>query len=478
VGSLLLFIKKVVNIIQSLVNSRIVSRTTISLFSRYWLVFVLGFLSAQRFLLSDMYAYFVVIPLVCMCIAKFRKRISRNNYWALIALLMLIDNGGFVYTETPSWLRYVTWILCLGELLASHNFRLNRLIFLLMFLTIPAALAGFNYDMVHFGSLIRDLYVCGVLVLCIGMEPKSSYDNDFSNVMNALVLFGLGVLLAEFFNSSSIPIGEYANYTSIKAIVILPSLYAIASKRYFIAAVLMPLTVYVLFLYVTRMIFIAYLMGLTVLLINYFFNNTFLKSTRNIIFSSLIVIFCLWAFFTPVALDSNKFLSIFYVIFEQDYQSITELMILIDPTRFYEFKMIFDSSLFNIIFGHGLGMSYADINGYFSFLGSFAPDAFSEEETRSGIFYNFHEIWVDVGYRFGLLAVVLCVLWVLPRLKSKDSDIFVLRIFMITILLCSFWSTSGALFMCFLVRHLKTRMKKYSVPRVSNNGQEYNGINV
>ena len=450
-----------VNIIRSLVNSRIVSRTTISLFSRYWLVFVLGFLSAQRFLLSDIYAYFVVIPLVCMCIARFRKRISRNNYWALIALLMLIDNGGFVYTETPSWLRYVTWILCLGELFASHNFRLNRLIFLLMFLTVPATLAGFNYDMVHFGSLIRDLYVCGVLVLCIGMDPKSSYDDDSSNVMNALVLFGLGVLLAEFFNSSSIPIGEYANYTSIKAIVILPSLYAIAKKRYLIAILLLPLTIYVLFLYVTRMIFIAYLMGLAVLLINYFFNNTFLSSTRNITLSSLAVIFCLWVFFTPVALDSNKFLSLFYVMLEQDYQSITELIMLIDPVRFYEFKMIFDSSLFNIIFGHGLGMSYADINGYLNFLGPFAPDAYSEAETRSGIYYNFHEIWVDVGYRFGLPVVVICALLIFPRFKSKDSDIIVLRIFMITIFVCSFWSTSGALFMCFLVRLLKTSMQSY-----------------
>ena len=163
---------------------------------------------------------------------------------------------------------------------------------------------------------------------------------------------------------------------------------------------------------------------------------------------------------------------------EQDYQSITELMVLIDPTRFYEFKMVFDSSLFNIIFGHGLGMSYADINGYFSFLGHFAPDAFSETETRSGIFYNFHEIWVDVGYRFGLPVVVLCALLIFPRFKSKGSDNIVLRIFMITILICSFWSTSGALFMCFLVRLLKTSMKKDSVPKVCNSGRKYNRIPV
>jgi O-antigen ligase len=108
-----------------------------------------------------------------------------------------------------------------------------------------------------------------------------------------------------------------------------------------------------------------------------------------------------------------------------------------------------------MIFGNGLGASYFDNNNTFDFVGKH-DFAFSEEELESRRFYNFHDIWSDVGFRIGLAPLALLFIWLIRKywkLSSRDDESFI-PLFCIVLLFCAFFSTAGIIFIFIILNNI------------------------
>tara|TARA_B100000676_G_scaffold279968_1_gene303741 strand:+ start:562 stop:1077 length:516 start_codon:yes stop_codon:yes gene_type:complete len=116
---------------------------------------------------------------------------------------------------------------------------------------------------------------------------------------------------------------------------------------------------------------------------------------------------------------------------------------LIDPWRFGELQLLFDRDLFSIFFGEGFGSGIFDSKGYLIFA-DFGQTAYSEQELRSGIFYNMHDLWTDYGLRFGILFIIIFLYDIIKNIIFSTNHLKTFYAMLILILaLCAFFSSAG-----------------------------------
>ena len=413
------------------------------------LAFLTGLICAQRF---AGVGHEVVAPVLAIFVmAVFTKGVWAK--WATAstaALIVMVDNGGSVYPETPYTIRYFILIFALlSVVMLISRFSLRRLVIavalMLFYLTTTTLLIIDTPLLFSTAIMRRDLLAVFLVLACFLTRPVIKSGADFINV-KLIISMCLGYLLGElvnvvFFYTDH---NEYLNYDSTKAAVVLPAIMAIrycsfAVVRYAIYIV----TIYVLFHMGSRML----LLSLFVISILVVFLKLNLKLLTYALLASLIFYFVGSEMFIGLLQDSTlshlKAFALVSTVFEgMREMNLAELLKLLDPIRFAEHVLVMDRPLAQLLFGSGLGSGIYDDKDYLH-VAAGTPTSFSSQEMSSSIYFNFHDIWLDLGLRFGLLAVILISVIFIVGLSRHDhyKKYFLIIFFFIN----AAFSTSGLL---------------------------------
>lgn len=415
-----------------------------------------GFLSVQRFYLADFYHYIpIVFILLAIASLVFDQR-SLFSSFSLISLLTCVDNGGTIYNETPVLIRYLSYILCIFIFFLNKKILLKKsLIIYVGWLILILAMTLSNYENVVFIALTHNIIILFFVFVVFVFKPFSN--KSLFHFHSILFPLSLGVILGELINiTTEFELQQgYLNYNSIKSFIIYPSLYALCNRKKLLFILLMPFTLFIFIFYVTRMIVIAYILVIVVFLVDYLFKNFLKRLFVSFIFVSLIVFSTSQISFDDNELSKYKVTNMIKILFSDHSNDLSNVLKTLDPVRYGELIVLIDAPIINIIFGQGLGASYLDKNNIFGFVGKY-DFAFSEQELESRRFYNFHDLWSDIGLRIGLLPLLILLVWLFKQylilsFKSKESSI---PLFSIVLLFCAFFSTAGIIFIFLLLDNI------------------------
>jgi hypothetical protein len=394
-------------------------------------------LGAQRILLPSIYAYACVATFI---IALYYWRTNRAKFNALlvISLFLSVDNGSDTFTETPGFIRYIIYLTGIFSLVHGLKVGTKKLVYFFGILLIPLSLTVANIHNIDIVILTRDLtlvFLAGV-VFVRSATARESFEIDFPLLINCLMLFlfvdvGHSLFLFSFFDHG------YLSFDSTKSLIVLPALYYIQKGKPIHAIILLALTFAVLLPYGTRMIILSFLFSIVIFSI-----YKFLSFNKQGIF--LLIFFFIGVIGLAVNLETVenfKIISSFSnAILEEG--TIIEIIRVLDPVRFVELKILFDQNILNLLFGNGFGAGYYDALGDFKFIAKH-DSAFSEGELISRVFYNFHDVWTDVGYRFGLLFLFVLALPLFRSVNSENGNKATLAMLLIVLINCAFFATPG-----------------------------------
>ncbi len=431
------------------------------------IVFIIGFISTQRFLLSEIYAYICLIPLLYFIYYSFKTKQTNALAYLFIAILSMVDNGGTIYTETHSILRYVIYIISYLYLLSRmRGLNYKYLSYYLFWVTIVLILTILNIinGYSNFSTLINDLIIISLVsVIFCGRIQLFIDKKDYDFILVLLLSFCFGLILSELINVlffMDITRG-YLNYQSTKAIIMLPLIYFLLKKKIIFSILISLATVIILLNYVTRMIILSFLFALLLYIIFYLFKPKFSFRKINFVkffFYTFFLIILIGVLFynlqdTQFSLDSNKMTSMFLNFYNST--SLIDTIRILDPVRYVELKIVFNGELINILFGNGLGAAYFDYNNLFGFLGS-NGFAFSEQELKTNVYYNFHDVWTDIAYRLGFLPVLLMIYYLSLKIGSNNFLIRVFSFLTLILFFCAFWNKSGIILIFMLLALIST----------------------
>ncbi|NQV49506.1 MAG: hypothetical protein HQ507_03360 [Candidatus Marinimicrobia bacterium] len=137
--------------------------------------------------------------------------------------------------------------------------------------------------------------------------------------------------------------------------------------------------------------------------------------------------------------NSNRVTSLVNI----DYSgTILEKIQFVDPVRFAEGELMFSRNVIEIMIGSGLGTGMADKEGALSFL-PYDGAAFSNDELRNNTYFNLHEAWIDYGYRFGMLFVIVLYTYLVKVMLGNDNYKSIIAAMMITLFTCASFSLIG-----------------------------------
>ena len=416
----------------------------------FFFCLAMGFISAQRFFLSDVSALICIAILVAPLALGFHNK----EYFTILflSIVSIVDLGGIVYTETPSTIKYIIYFsailfsgyVCVYKITNFHKYVILYFIFIIAntFLH-PNRLDGY--------SLSRDILTSFliIMVLFAGDIKKYKYIN-----ISCILAFSLGIIISEIANiilNYTVISGEYLNYSSFKFLVLFPIIYFLSYKRYYLAAIFAPICFLVVGVYASRMLMLTGILVCLLLLfsgLRHYFWRTFALA----ILSTGIVIVLLNAL--DINFEAYRVLSIFFAI--GDFQDFSTAALFLDPVRYAENSIFFGQNYFLLLFGNGLGTGMLDVTGVFAFV----PDdgaAFSQQELSESHFFRLHDSWTWIGYRFGLLAYLSFVIWGVKGCLNKDFTTALFASFMLLALFNATFSIGGLIACAIVALHYKLR---------------------
>ena len=253
---------------------------------------------------------------------------------------------------------------------------------------------------------------------------------------------------------------DYLSYDSLKAFVVFPLIYTLLTRRNVVIQVVLAITtLYIIFLYGTRMITLSFFALITVALVITLIRNGRGKSLLGLLIA-LIVLTNINHIESLADTDFMQFKSLaFLVQIQQNFEAsdISRMLALLDPVRFAEHQLFFERPILQVIFGSGIGSGIYDANGTLGFV-TFDQTAFSEQEINSSTFYNLHDFWIDFGLRFGLLPLAYLTYQIVLR-EMQNSRPWHGVLFGMLLLNTTF-ATSGLLLTALLVRFLPRTPEK------------------
>ena len=409
-------------------NSKFVSRDVIILVGCG-----LAALASMRILLPQIYQYICLLFLF-LFLFFYRKDRKIANTFAVMTLFSCVDNGGIPYNETASLVRYICYFVLIFSILIHVKF-IKKRVFIVFFLAILYLFSSiFNGSEIDVNILVRDIFLFSVFSIVFMIHSKSLH--LFKIDTNFLVLMLITFVAFEIPNIIMYdPANDYLSYNTTKSLVVL-IFFASMASGWFKASSAFLLVILILIFYVTRMIILSFILVLVASIAIRVFN--FKKFIKAILYSSAFIIF-ITVLSQYVDLNKIKFFGTFYLALDES--SLLEIIKLLDPVRYYEALAFIDTG-FNLFIGNGFGSGVYDQYGYFSFV-SENDTAFSLKELKSGNFFNFHDIWTDVGFRFGLLFVFLLYSEPLRKINHGAAEVRSLSMTLIVLITCAFYSMTG-----------------------------------
>ena len=410
---------------------------------------LIAFTAAQRFALPGISGLICLIPFVAALI-NFGRNAKLRNSLLFLALFWSIDNAISGYPQTPAAIRYLIYVTIILTLALNTVINKTGLLgtFLAVTLYLAITLAHAN-DTLSGVQMWRDFQILLMGGILFGLRNRRAYELD----LGLLFYSTIGYLLSEcvnylFFGASWY--GGYMTYDTTKYLIAIPSLIALCVGRPLVAWALVGLTILVLIGYTHRTLFLGYLFSLVAILAVLPMKNGLIKRVFAIAGVGLAILLTNWLDITT-AFKSYKALNMFN-LFQLNGLRAFEIL---DPVRFASSAIFFELPMFELLFGRGLGSGIYDANQVFSFV-SFDQSAFSAKELNSGYFFNFHDVWMDVGLRFGLLPFTIFLIWILrmkPVGNHSGTGIWLLTLLGI---FSAFYATSGLISIAVLLRVMQS----------------------
>ncbi len=422
---------------------------------------LISFFAAQRYLLPSIYSYICILPFLVFIYKYFNNKKDCILY-LILSLFFSVDNGGELYIETSNYLRYIMYVSALLYISRDVSFHLRSINKFMLFVVVLVFITLLNHERLELGTFIRDGFILFIIlhVMCNVIKEEKSwmyYLSDYKLVLSLLIY-----VIAEFINVMLFyePEMGYINYDSLKSLIVFPSLYFLVKRRYILFISTVSITLYVTVFYVTRMIILSFLIA--IMLYNLISIVKKLNFKNIFVFITLISI-CI---FIPqiignyIDYEAYKATNLFVVLFSN--VNVSETLKLLDPVRYTELVLFLDRNVVNLLLGSGLGVGIVDGNDLFNFVGKY-DTAFSEIELNSNFFYNFHDIWIDIGLRFGLLFIFYIYLKLLkPMFKlGQRNDVNFISLMLLVLLFCAFFSTSGLIVISLFCLLFRYRLTKY-----------------
>lgn len=399
------------------------------------MLYLCAALGAQRFLLSQLYAYACVATLL-LAFYYLTKDRAKYNSALVISVFLSVDIGAGYYSTTPEFIRYSIISVALMTIILDFRSDLQRMTLYFCVLLIPLILSLVNTEDINTESLTRDLFIAGIagLVICRTNSSVASFRLDWRLLANFLIIY----ILFEVVNIAvfhSYEATGYLSYVSTKSLIVFPAFYFLRNERLLPACIVLALSLYVILFFQTRMIIFSAVLVIAL----YTLSRVIRSNKRELLFLAVTVPFVV-GILSLVPLELFRAVTSMQIALEQS--SVSDFLRVLDPVRFVEIQLFLDRDLFNILFGSGLGVGIFDEMNYMGFVGIY-DWAFSAEELKTRYFYNFHDVWTDVGLRFGILCLAFILTPLFRDLMSSNSMVSTYAMTLIVLLLCAFFSVAG-----------------------------------
>lgn len=409
----------------------------------FWAALAFG--AAQRFSFSFFASYACIVPWAAAVVC-FRSNIARRNALLLLALFWSIDNSVYEFGATNAPVRYLIYatvmLSLVSDTVVQRSGAIASLTAALFYLTVTAFFADEGLNGYQAWRDVLTLILVGII---FSLKSTRPFGLDLEIIMFAMA----GYLLSEcvnFFIFKDAWYGEYMSYNTTKYLIVVPSILAFLAKRNFIAILIIAITFPVLIGYTHRTLLISYIISLAVI---FFFvsirDGAIKRSLISVIF--VFFVFLMEAIGSTFSFEGNKALNMFSLI---SIHGIGALEIL-DPVRYATSTMYFQLPLFEVLFGRGFGSGILDTGNALGFV-RFDQSAFTELEIQTGLFYNFHDFWVDIGLRFGLLPLLAFLYWLLRLRPTKSREGIAFWFIALIGITSGFYGTSGMISIFLLIR--------------------------
>lgn len=375
------------------------------------LIGISGFFATQRYIGIPISNYFFILPVLLSIFFYLESEIDKAMSCFILALFFAVDNGAGIYLETHYIALNCLYFVSIIVFLLSFDFKISnkKIFYLLFFLFI--VLVGSSRNIIlndyyfDLGIFKRDILLIIIFSISVLKPKKRKYS------LHLIYIGSLGYLLGEIVNIIFFYdriIEAYLNFDTTKCFVLFPCFYLYTNRSInnFYKGILFCSVSVVFLFYGSRMvilssIFLFLLIGLrilfsskkkgiyilmTIVLLNF--------SVRSILGTKLDEV---------ESIRSASFIALFFKNYEKE--SLSENLSLLDPVRYNEYKLYFSRSWFDLFFGSGPGSGIFDKNGLFSFVSPYQT-AFSDNELGSNVFFNFHDIWIEIAIRFGFVVVL------------------------------------------------------------------------
>jgi len=407
-------------------------------------VFICGLFASQRFSLDGLNIYICILPYVLSLYYFLSNKLEIALSLLVISLFLVCDQGGRIYSETPTIIRYMIYVsslLMLGYL-SRPKIVFRKLLFFII-LSVMLLMTTLFSQMLVFDPATFRRDILALIILFLVLVNRSKVELSLPLLFTSSFGFLIGELANTFFFFTYY--NDYMNYNSLKSFIVFPFLYvALIKKTPLFAISLFFPTVLICVNYGSRM-----LIGSLLLLLLLAFIIEKIKNPRStflfIFFVSMLFLINIFELptFEP---DFSKYKVILFftnlINFIGSLDFFATLKAL-DMVRFAENQLFFSRPIFEVIFGSGLGAGMVDTQGLLGFVGYF-ESAFSAEELNNSVYFNFHDLWIDFGLRFGLLSVIFMTYFV--SIKQMFLGRTFCGILFSVLLFNAFFATAGMIF--------------------------------
>jgi len=417
------------------------------------MLFLSGILCTQRISLSEINALACLVPLGLSFLMILNNRLEYCLSCLALSLVFMVDNGAEIYSLTPAIVRYAIYAATLFIFTAQSSANINRRVIFVPCLLGIWLIIGFNlniffsFNAFDLGILKRDIFLLAILALFFLVKKPGDLDLTLLFWGSGGLLVGEVLNLIFFYSSNE----NYLSFDTTKIFVIFPAIIALIQKRNIYLVLFLSCAGIFICLFMGSRMIIASCLGIIVLIL--VLNSLHRFRAKLYLFTGLLVFLGIMASDLSflLAFDIVKFKAIGFIaqLLTLSDISVMEVLELLDPVRFSEHVLFFDRSPILVLLGQGPGAGLYDVNGILSFV-SFEQTAFSQEELTSGVFYNFHDAWIEFGVRFGLVPVFLLFYTLVIRqiLEGRAIVAFIFGILLINVT----FATSGILLAALIIR--------------------------
>ena len=419
------------------------------------LLFLIAFSAAQRFLLPGLDTLACIVPFIAFIYFKNKNNNQLANSFLVISLFTSIDNGADLYQETASIIRYPIYLSALSILIFNFIPDVQKLRRIFYIISIPIFLTSINflsqYHPISFNQLTTDFLTLLLILLVFANQKIDSFKLNLETLFSFFLFFSFFELvnLFTFFKFDG---GGYLSFDSTKSLIVFPAIYALVFfKNIFVRILIFSLVTMVLFGYVTRQIILSFALVCSVYLIK----TIYFKDVIGKIAYLIIIILAMISFSNLNVFESFELIKLFQTISVELFKdNFYDGIRFLDPARFAEHELFFDRSFIEIFFGKGFGSGIYDYKGYLDFV-KYDTFAFTAQELETGYYYNFHDFWIDIPIRFGLVSIlILFYIMTFNLIKNPHSEtIFFYSLLLFVMLTCQFFSTSGLLLISIFFRN-------------------------